>query len=192
MTIPSFGSDNVRDFLLAIMALSTFGTAVITGWTKRAQRKRDEKKAKLDAEVAEALAKRDRMKAEFDTAVAAKVQEVADTAVRAANEVQGVKTALATNTDKTTKAIGEVKDEVHESKTVVDKVHIIVNSEKTRMMEELLASRSLTLSMARALVKSDPTNKDAQIAMNIAQTLYDKLAAEVNKKEQADDKVGGR
>ena len=162
----SFSSDTVRDALLTVMAISTFGTAIITGWSKRAQRLREEKKAKLDAVAAE-------VKTKFDKAVADKVEEV--------------KRALEESTTKSTKAICEVKDELELTHGQVNKVHTIVNSEKTAGMEELRTSRLLTLTAFKSLLATNPGSKNLQEAVAAAQALYDKINKETINKIATDD-----
>jgi hypothetical protein len=66
----------------------------------------------------------------------------------------------------------------------VDKVHTIVNAQKTAMMEELKTSRSLTLGMANALLRLDPKNEDLKKAVITAQALYDKSVVDATAKEK--------
>lgn len=156
MTI-GLNSDDLRNVLLAIVALSTCVTTAITAYSKAAQRKRDEKKAI------------------FDKAVAERVQEVKSTLVDA--------------TTKSATSIGEVRTEVQEARGQIEKVHTIVNSEKTRGMEELQASRLLTLSMAQAIAKDHPESESAQMAVHIAQTLYNKITQETSIKLGEDEQA---
>jgi hypothetical protein len=175
-------SDTLRNVLLAIISVSGLIKVSIDSFSKRAQRRREEKKAKRELEVAEALTERDRKKAEFDQAVAKKVQEVATAA-------QSVKRDLATNTETTSKAISEVKEELRATHGQVDKVHTIVNSEKTAGMEELKSSRLLTLTALKALLTTNPQNKDMMQAVSVAQTLYDKISKDTADKLSADDQT---
>lgn len=69
-------------------------------------------------------------------------------------------------------------------KEVTDKTHVIVNSQKTAMMEELKNSRLLTLGMANALLRQDPGNLDLKEAAITAQALYDKSVIDAAKKER--------
>lgn len=146
----SFGSDDVRNLELALVAGFTAITTMVTAYGKYSQRKRDTKKE------------------EFDRAVAA--------------EVQKVKITLEDSTTKSTEAICAVKDELEITHGQVNKVHTIVNSEKTAGMEELRTSRLLTLTAFKALLATNPDSKNLQEAVAAAQALYDKIDKEtINK-----------
>lgn len=160
----SFGSDDVRNIELAVVAGFTAVTTLVTAYGKWSQRRRDD------------------IKAEFDKAVAAKVQEVA-------NAAQGVKSDLAHSTTQTTKAICEVKDELQVAHSQIDKVHTIVNSEKTSSMEELRSSRLLTLTAFRALLSANPGSADLKQAVSAAQALYNKINKETVNKIALDDSM---
>lgn len=153
----SFGSDDVRNIELAVVAGFTAVTTLVTAYGKWSQRKRDDAKA------------------EFDKAVAEKVQEV--------------KTALHDSTAQSTKAICEVKDELAITHGQVDKVHTIVNSEKTASMEELRSSRLLTLTAFKALSAATPGSTELRQAVAAAQALYDKIDQETVTKIALDDSM---
>jgi hypothetical protein len=165
-------SDLVRNFLLAVISVSGMVKVAIDAYTKRSQRRREEKKAQRELEVAAALAERDRKKAEFDEAVAKKVEEVA----RLANE----------SSQKNETALTEVKGELRQTHEQVDKVHTIVNSEKTAGMEELKSSRLLTLTAFKLLLLKEPGNPELRQAVSVAQTLYDKISKDTADKVTAD------
>ena len=153
-------ADDFRAVELGIVALATCLTTIITGWSKHAQRIRDERKA------------------EVDKAVAA--------------EVQKVKTTLMESTTKSTDALCAVQDEVHTAHGTIDKVHTIVNSEKTAAMAELRVSRLLTLTALKALLTTDPKNEDLKQAVAVAQTLYDKATKDSADKMSADDSASNK
>jgi hypothetical protein len=172
-------SDLLRNFFLAVISVAGAIKVSIDAYTKRAQRKREEKRAQRELEVAAALAERDLKKAEFDKAVAQKVEEAAQAA-------KAVKQDLAQSTTQTSKAICEVKDELGETHSQVDRVHKIVNSEKTRMMEDMKASRLLNLTMAEALLADHPNSESAKQAVVLAQTLYNQISKDTANKEEED------
>lgn len=151
-------SDGLRNLELAVIAVFTCVQAMVSAYTKRAQRKREEKKIEFDTAVAEAQRKRDEEKARFDAAVAARVKEVAESLVISNNKQE--------QTDK-----------------VVREVHTIVNSEKTRMMQDLTASRLLNLLQAQSLADADPKNENARKAVDLAQYLYDQIKDATDSKE---------
>lgn len=171
-------SDTLRNCLLAIISVAGCYKVTLDALSKRAQRLREEKKAQRELEVAEALTERDRKKAEFDKAVADKVEEVA----RLAQE----------SSQKNEIALTEVKDEVQATHAQVDKVHTIVNSEKTAAMAELRVSRLLTLTALKALLTTDSKNEDLKQAVAAAQTLYDKATKDSADKMSADDSASNK
>jgi hypothetical protein len=76
------------------------------------------------------------------------------------------------------------KDVTKKIKEVTDATHVIVNSQKTAMMEELRSSRLLTLGMANALLRQNPSSLDLKEAAITAQALYDKSVVDAAAKEK--------
>jgi hypothetical protein len=82
----------------------------------------------------------------------------------------------------------EQKKALEHTSETVDKVHTIVNSEKTRMMEDLTSARLLNLSMAQALLEANPKSESAKRAMELAKAMYERIAAATNSKISGDNK----
>lgn len=65
-----------------------------------------------------------------------------------------------------------------------DKIHTIVNAQKTAMMKKLQDSQFLTLTMAKVLLRQDPKNVELGQAVAAAQALYDENARDLARKEE--------
>jgi hypothetical protein len=150
-------------YSISLMVVAGF-TVVNTGiaaWREWAQRQRDEALALERKEVAN------------------KASDVAVAAEKVATATQEVKSHLSQTDQITSEALNKIAD-------TTTAVHTIVNSEKTRMMQELRASRLLTLSMAQALLMDHPDSNTAKQAVGLAQSLYDEISAATLEKQEGD------
>jgi hypothetical protein len=153
-------------YSISLMVVAGF-TVVNTGiaaWREWAQRRRDETLAIERKEVA------------------SRASDVAVAAEKVATATQEVKEHLDHTDVITSTALVQIAD-------TTKAVHTIVNSEKTRMMQELKASRLLTLSMAQTLLVDHPESKTAKQAVDLAQSLYDEIAAATQVKQEGDAKT---
>ena len=73
------------------------------------------------------------------------------------------------------KEVADTVSVVPNIKDTTDKVHVLVNGEKTRMMEDLVASRLLNLTMAEVILESNPNSEQARRMVELAKKLYDQV-----------------
>lgn len=71
-----------------------------------------------------------------------------------------------------------------EIKVTNDKIHVIVNSGKTKALEDTQASRLANLAMARLLLKDHPGDPDFIELVRQSQEFYDRITAELNVNKQ--------
>lgn len=154
---------------LAIIALATLGNGWINYRNKENARKDKEEQRKRDEEKARATEERDKILAEGTAAVARKAEEVAAAAKDVKDHLQ--------ETDKQT----DIK--LHDIKEVTDKTHVIVNNQKTLMLESFARQCGLTLNVTKILASQKPNDKNLQEAVLTAQTLYDKASQEAKANE---------
>jgi hypothetical protein len=83
---------------------------------------------------------------------------------------------VATTAKKTSDVVGEVKN-------TVDATHVIVNAQKTAMIQKMANAQLLTLTMAQAMLEDKPNSKKLQEAVVAAQTLYDETMRDLAQKK---------
>ena len=83
---------------------------------------------------------------------------------------------VATEAKKVAGVVGEVKD-------TVDATHVIVNAQKTAMMQKMANAQLLTLTMAQAMLEDKPKSQKLQEAVAAAQALYDETLRDLAQKK---------
>jgi|SRR5579859_2808929 len=85
---------------------------------------------------------------------------------REQSALAAVKSDLALSQHETTRQLDGIE-------SVAKQTHVIVNSQKTKMLQDLKASRVLALALSRSLLRQNPNDPDAKAAVELAQRLLD-------------------
>ena len=96
---------------------------------------------------------------------------------RLAGGTKAVREHLDQSDTKTNAALSDIK-------TTNDKIHIIVNSGKTKALEDTQAARLANLAMAKLLLKDHPDDPDFQELVRQSQEFYDRTTHELNINKQ--------
>jgi hypothetical protein len=167
--------------LNSLMFMVTALAVCYTAWVNARSKAREEAKAEAnkvrDEKLAEAIRVRDEKLAEGTAAVAAKAAEVAAAAVT-------VKESLDAHDQETLTHRNHEEGILKKIEATTDRTHVIVNAQKTAMMQKLQNAQLLTLTMAKAMLKKDRKNRTLKSAVATAQALYDESARDLARKEE--------
>jgi len=120
--------------------------------------------------------RRDKKLAAGTAQVAVKAAEVAEAVVAVKTELDLSKGEVAAHRIEEARAFGDLKD-------VTNKTHVIVNSQKTEMLQDALLSRKANLNLAKLLLKKSPHDQDVKEMVKIAEREFKRVSdlLDVNK-----------
>ncbi len=113
------------------------------------------------------------MAARRDKRLAAGTKEVAVKAAEVATAVVEVKKELSTSKDEVAAHRLDEATIFGNIQKKVDATHIIVNAQKTAMMQKVTDAQFLTLTMAKAMLRNQPHDEELKSAVIAAQALYE-------------------
>jgi hypothetical protein len=126
-------------------------------------------------------ARRDKRLAAGTAQVAIKAEQVAKAVVEVKDELNISKDEVAGHRKDEAKAFGTLQDKVNAT-------HIIVNAQKTAMMQKLADSQLFTLTLAQAMLDEKPHNQKLKDAVASAQALYDQSIRDLRQKEKESER----
>lgn len=109
---------------------------------------------------------------------------VAIEAKKVASAVVEVKTELSTSKEEVIAHRLDEKQVFDNIQKKVDATHIIVNAQKTAMMQKLADAQQVNLLMAQAMLEDKPDNQKLKLAVASAQALYDASLRDLATKQQ--------
>lgn len=121
-------------------------------------------------------ARRDRRLAAGTKEVAEQAEKVAAAVVEVKNDMSGSKAEVIAHRQEEKQIFSNLQNKV-------DATHIIVNAQKTAMMQKMANAQLGMLTMTQAMLEEKPNSAKLKQAVAVAQALYDESLKDLQRKE---------